>query len=57
MLDINRLINVPSGLNSLKRKVSNLDVNKLKTVRIDLKTLSDIADKNVLKKSKYNADK
>lgn len=57
MLDINKLINVPSGLNSLKRKVGNLDVNKLKTVRIDLKTLSDIADKNVLKKSKYNADK
>ena len=57
MLDINKLINVPSGLNSLKRKIDNLDVNKLKTVRIDLKTLSDIADKNVLKKSKYNADK
>lgn len=57
MLDINKLINVPSALNSLKRKVGNLDVNKLKTVRIDLKTLSDIADKNVLKKSKYNADK
>ena len=57
MLDINKLINVPSGLNSLKRKIDNLDVNKLKTVRIDLKTLSYIADKNVLKKSKYNADK
>ena len=57
MLDINKLINVPSGLNSLKRKIDNLDVNKLKTVRIDLKTLRDIADKNVLKKSKYNADK
>ena len=57
MLDINKLINVPSGLNSLKRKIDNLDINKLKTVRIDLKTLSDIADKNVLKKSKYNADK
>ena len=54
---MNKLINVPSGLNSLKRKIDNLDVNKLKTVRIDLKTLSDIADKNVLKKSKYNADK
>ena len=32
-------------------------MDKLKTVSIDLKRLSDLFDKNVLKKSKYNADK
>ena len=31
-LDINKLVNVPAGLNNLKTKVDDLDVGKLKTV-------------------------
>ena len=38
-LDINKLVNVPTGLNTLKTKVDYLDVNKLKTVPIDLKKI------------------
>ena len=33
------------------------DVDKLKTATIDCKKLSDAVDKNVVKKSKYNAGK
>ena len=54
--DIDKLKNVPSGLNSWKSKVDNLDVDKLKTVSIVLKKSSEV-DKTVLRKSKYNADK
>ena len=43
---------VLSGLDSLKSNVEDLDVGKLKTVPIDLKELSDIVDKKVLKKLK-----
>ena len=41
-LDINKLVNVPTGLNNLKTKVDDLDVGKLKTVPVDLKKLSDV---------------
>ena len=34
-LDINRLTRVPTSLNNLKTKVSDLDVGKLKTVPVD----------------------
>ena len=33
------------------------DVDKLKTASIDCKKVSDAVDKNVVKKSKYNAGK
>ena len=36
-LDINKLGNVPPGLNNLKTKVDDLDVGKLKTVPVDVK--------------------
>ena len=36
-LDINKLVNVPTSLNNLKRKVDDLDIGKLKTNLIDLK--------------------
>ena len=39
-LDINKLVNVPTGFNYLKRKV-DIDVDKLKTVPEDLKKLSN----------------
>ena len=41
-LDINKLVNIPTGLNNLKTKVDDLDVDKWKTVPLDLKELSDI---------------
>ena len=53
-LDINKLINVPISLNSLRTKVDDLDVGKLKTVAVDLKKLSDVAANEVVKTTKFN---
>ena len=36
-LDINKLVNVLTGLSNLKIKIDDLDVDKLKTLAIDLK--------------------
>ena len=36
-LDINKLDNVLSGLNNLKRKLDDIDIDKLKIVAVDLK--------------------
>ena len=41
-LDIDKLQNVPSGLNSLKSKVDKLDVDKLAPTPINLSKLSDV---------------
>ena len=49
-LDINKLVNVPTGLNDLKTKIDELDVGRLKTASIDLKKLSDVMSKEVVKK-------
>ena len=35
-LDVNKLVNAPNTLNNIKTKVDHLDVDKLKTVSIDL---------------------
>ena len=43
------LINVPSVLNSLESKVDKLDVYKLVPVSVDLKKLSDVLEKMLLK--------
>ena len=40
-------------MNNLKRNVDDLDVDKLKTVPVDLKKLSDIVDDKV----QHTADK
>ena len=60
-LDINKLVNVPTGLNNLKTKVDDLDVGKLKTVPVDLKKLSYVVDnedvKNTLKIKVNNLEK
>ena len=53
-LDINKLINVPTSLNNLKTKVKDLDFGKLKTVPVHLKKLSDVADKEIIKITKFN---
>ena len=44
-LDINRLVNVLSGLNDLKTKVDELDVGELGALPVDLKRLKDVVDK------------
>ena len=54
-LDIDKLKNVPSGLNSLIIKVDKLDVDKLVPVPVDLSKLSDVVKNNVVKTDVYNA--
>ena len=50
----NKLINISTSLNILKRKVDGLDVAKLKTVPVDLKKLSDVVDNEVVKNTIFN---
>ena len=52
-LDIKKLTNVPTSLNSLRTKVDHLDVGELKTVPVDLKKLSDIVDNEIVKNTKF----
>ena len=42
-----------SDLVSLKAEVDKIDVDKLKTVPVDLSKLSNVADNDVVKKTKY----
>ena len=49
-----KLINVVTSLNNLKTKVNDLDVDKLKTVSVDLKKLSNMVDNEVVKNTKFN---
>ena len=53
-LDINKLANVPTSLNSSKTKLDDLDVYKLKPVPVDLQKLSDVVDKQVVKNTKFS---
>ena len=53
-LDIDKLKNVPNGLNSLKSKVDKLDNGKFETTPIDLNKLSNVAKKYVLKNTEHN---
>ena len=46
-LDIDKLKNVPSGLNSLKSKVDKLDFGKLETTPLDLSKLSKVVKNDV----------
>ena len=48
------MVNVPTSLNNLKRKVDDLNVGKLKTVPIDLKKLSGVVGNEVVKNTKFN---
>ena len=52
--NINKLVNVPTGLNDLKTKIDDLDVGKLKTVNTDLNKISDVVSKEVVKNTKSN---
>ena len=53
-LNINKLVNVPTGLNNSNAKGDDLDVGKLKTVPIDLKKLIDVVCKEPVKNTKFN---
>ena len=53
-LGINKLVNVPSGVNNLKIKLDDLDVGKLKAVSVDLKKISDVVSKEIVKRTVYN---
>ena len=53
-LDINKLLNVPGGLNNWKTKYDDLDVYKFKTVPVDVKQLSDVGSKEVVENPKFN---
>ena len=53
-LGFTRLVNVPASMNSLKTRVDDLYVGKLKTVLVDLKKLSDIVDNEVVKIKNFN---
>ena len=52
-LDINKLISAPTSFNNLKAKVDDLDVGKLKTPPADVKKLSDVAENEVVKNTKF----
>ena len=48
------MVNTLSGLNNLRTKVDDLVVNKLKTVSVVLKKLSDAVGKQIVKNAKFN---
>ena len=53
-LEIKQFVNVSAGLKNLKTKVDDLDVSKLKTAPIDLKKLSDVVNRGVIKDTEFN---
>ena len=55
-LDIDKLKNVSTNLNTLKCKVDKLDVDKLLSVLVSLIKLSNLVKKDVVKKDVYNAE-
>ena len=48
------MVNFPANLNNLKAKVDDLDDDKLKIIPRDLKKLSDVVDKIVVKKTVHS---
>ena len=54
LLETNKLVNVPTGLNNLKTKVDDLDVNQLKTIPLIRKKLSDLVNYEVAKYGKFH---
>ena len=53
-LELNKLVNVLTGLDNLIIEVEDLDVDKLKTFPVDLKELGVVVSKEVVKNSKFN---
>ena len=56
-LEIAKLVNVLTNLNKLKAKANDLFVGKLKIAPIDLKKLSTVVDKQVVRKHKIQYTK
>ena len=54
ILDVDELEKVSNGLSSLKSEVDKLDVDKLKIVLVDLKKLSYVVDKELVKKTVHD---
>ena len=54
ILDIDNLKDVPNHLNNMKSKVDKLDVNKLVSIPVDLRKLSDVVKNDVVKKDVQN---
>ena len=48
-LEINKLVYVATSLNNLKTTQDDLVVDKLKTAPIDLRRLSDVVNRKILK--------
>ena len=53
MIDIYKLVNVPTSLNYLKTKVDDSDIGKLKTIPVEFKKFSDVVDNEVVKNTKF----
>ena len=53
-IDISKLLCVPTHLDNLKLKVDGLGVAKLKPILIDLKKLSDVVTKEIVKNARIN---
>ena len=53
-LDINKLTNVPTSLNNLETKVVDAYFGKLEAALVDLKKLSYVVEKEVVKNTKIN---
>ena len=53
-LELNKLVNVLTGLDNLRIEVEDLDVDKLDTFPVDLKELGVVVSKEVIKNSKFN---
>ena len=49
--DLKGATGIDTSLASLKTKVDNLDINKIKTVPADLSQLSNVMDNDVVKKT------
>ena len=50
------MANVSTSLNNLKTKVHNLNVDKLKTVLVDVEEVSDVVDNEVAKKTQSSTN-
>ena len=48
------MVNILNDLNNLKTKADDLEVDKSKTVPVDLKKLNDIVSKEIVKNKKTN---
>ena len=53
-LGINKLLNVPCGLNNLRTKLDDLDVGNFKTVPVDVKKLSNVVSNEVVENPQFS---